>query len=398
MSDTEIVIVSAYRTPIGSFNGQLSSLRADQLGTFVLQKILAETNNTIPDDIIIGQSLTAAQGQNPARQTALNSGCPNSVPAVTINMLCGSGLKACVLGYQAIKCGDARVVVCGGQESMSQAPHCIHMRNGCKMGDAALVDSMLKDGLTDSFLGLHMGKTADHVAEKFGVSREEQDEHALNSQLKYKEASLHFVKEIVPVTIKLRREEKLISTDEYPKPNTTIDDLKKLRPCFNDTGTVTPGNASGLNDGAALLMLTSLHEAKLRQLKPLVKIISWAQSGTMPILMGVAPIESIKSAVTKAGWSLNDVDLFEINEAFSSQSVAILKELDLDVSKVNVNGGSIALGHPIGCSGARILVTLVHTMVRLGRKRGLAALCIGGGMSIAMCVELIQDDSTNSRI
>lgn len=391
MASNDVVIVAAYRTPIGSFNGSFSSLKADELGSIVLKRILEETN-TVPDDVIIGQALTAGQGQNPARQTVIKSGCPNTVTATTINMLCGSGLKSCALGYQALKCGDAKVVVCGGQESMSQAPHCIHLRNGTKMNDTTMVDSMIKDGLTDAFLNIHMGNTADHVAKEFSIGREDQDEHALSSQLKYQEASHFFVNEIVPVSIKIRREEKVIKVDEYPKSNCTIDQLKKLRPCFTDNGTVTPGNASGINDGAALLMLTTQSEAKSRNLKPLVRIVSWAQTGCDPILMGVGPIDSIKLAVKKADWSLNDIDIFEINEAFSSQSLAILKELNLDASKVNVSGGSIAIGHPIGASGARCLVTLIHTLIRLKKQRGLVALCIGGGMSISMCIELTKEN------
>jgi len=390
MCDNDVVIVVAFRTPIGSFNGSLSSLKADQLGSHVFRHILKETN-TFPDDVIIGQALTASQGQNPARQTALNAGCPNTVTATTINMLCGSGLKACALAYQSIKCGDAKVVVAGGQESMSQAPHCMHLRNGHKMNDATMVDTLIKDGLTDAFLNIHMGNTAEHVAKTFAISRAEQDLHALSSQLKYKEAldKNLFAAEIVPITIKVRREEKVISVDEHPKPNTTIGELNKLRPCFKENGTITAGNASGINDGAALLMLMSLKESNLKNLRPLVKIVSWAQTGCDPILMGVGPIDSVQCAVTKAGWSLDDVDLFELNEAFSSQSVAIVKELKLDINKVNVNGGSIAIGHPIGSSGARILVTLIHLLINRNKKRGVAALCIGGGMSIAMCIEKI---------
>lgn len=394
MNGTDVVIVSAYRTPIGSFNGCLSSFKADELGSTVLKHILNETT-TMPDDVIIGQSLTAGQGQNPARQTTINAGCPNTVTATTINMLCGSGLKACALGYQSIKCGDAKVVVCGGQESMSKAPHCVHMRDGTKMNDVGLVDTMIKDGLTDAFLNIHMGVTADNVAEKFSVSREEQDKHAFDSQSKCKDAVDLFKEEIVPVTFKSRKVEKIISVDEYPKPNTTIESLNKLRGCFKENGTVTPGNASGINDGAALLMLTSLSEAKSRNLKPLVNIVSWAQTGCDPMIMGVSPIDSIKLASSKAGWSLNDIDIFEINEAFSSQSIAILKELNLDANKVNVNGGSIAIGHPIGCSGARVLVTLIHSMIRTKKSKGMAALCIGGGMSIAMCVQLAPEDLTS---
>lgn len=394
MSESEqVVIVAGFRTPIGVFNGSLASFKGDELGTVVLKHII-EITKTTPDDIIIGQALTAAQGQNPARQTALNAGCSNKVTATTVNMLCGSGLKAIALAYQTIRCGDAKVVVAGGQESMSRAPHCLHLRNGHKMNDATMIDSMIKDGLTDAFHNLHMGFTAEHVAKVFGISREEQDRFALASQSKYKKAAENqsFKDEIVPIKLVVRKEEKLILTDEYPKPETSLDGLGKLKPCFqSDThdGTVTAGNASGINDGAALVMLTTVDEARQRQLNPLARIVSWHQCGCEPLLMGVAPIKAIQECVHKAGWSLDQIDLFEINEAFASQSVAILKELKLDESKVNVNGGSIALGHPIGASGARVLVTLLHEMLRTRKRRGLAALCIGGGMSIAMAIELV---------
>ncbi|CAF0809604.1 unnamed protein product [Brachionus calyciflorus] len=391
--NSDVVIVAAYRTPIGNLNGVFSHLKASDLGTTVLKHILEETH-VLPDEIVIGQALTAGQGQNPARQTAINSGCPDSVIATTINMLCGSGLKACVYGYQAIKNGDAKIVVCGGQESMSQAPHCLHIRNGHKLNDVSMIDSMMHDGLTDVFNKCPMGKTADHVAKVYGISREDQDKFALESQKKYQNAYENnaFVNEIVPVKILDRKVEKFILKDEFPRENTSLEALGKLKPYFvplNEGGTVTPGNSSGINDGAALLMLTSLEEANNRNLKPLVRIVSWAQHGNEPMLMGVAPIEAIKKAVSKANWNLDQIDLFEINEAFSSQSLAILRELKLDDNKVNINGGSIALGHPIGCSGARVLVTLIHSLIRLNKKRGLAALCVGGGMSIAMCVETL---------
>jgi len=388
------VIVAAFRTAIGSFNGSLSTLKAHELGATVLKQILA-TTNTLPDDIIIGQALTAGQGQNPARQTAIHAGCPNTVTATTINMLCGSGLKSCALGYQAVKCGDAKVVVCGGQESMSQAPHCLHLRNGHRMNDATMVDTMMKDGLVDAFNNVPMGNTAEHVANTYSVSREAQDEFALQSQQKYKRAFEDnvFQAEIVPVKIATRQGEKVISVDEFPKLDTTLQTLQKLRPCFSTPGTITPGNASGINDGAALLMLTSVKEARERNLQALVRIVSWAQCGNEPMLMGVSPIQAIQSAASKAGWSLEDIDLFEINEAFASQSVAILSELKLDATRVNINGGSIAIGHPIGASGARVLVTLIHSLIRTNKKRGLAALCIGGGMSIAMCVERVNNNT-----
>jgi acetyl-CoA C-acetyltransferase len=352
MFNNEVLIVCAYRTPIGSLNGSLSSLKASDLGSLLIRTILEKVNkDLVPDDVIIGQALTAGQGQNPARQSAINAGLPNKVNATTINMLCGSGLKACVLAYQAIKCGDANVVICGGQESMSQAPHCLNLRKELKMGDGKMIDTMIYDGLTDAFENVHMGITAEAVAVKYEVSRQEQDEFALNSQRKYAQAFKNgaFINEIIPVRIKQRGGDKIISTDEFPRIDTAIEGLRNLKPAFKkEDGTVTAGNASGINDGAAMLLLMSSNEAQKQNLNPLVRIVSWAQSGCDPMLMGICPIDAIKCAIQKACWTVNDIDLFEINEAFATQSIAILKTLNLDQTKVNVNGGSIALGHPIG--------------------------------------------------
>ena len=392
MSNNEVVIVCAYRTPIGSLCGSLSTLKAHELGSLLIRTIVEKFDNTlIPSDVIIGQALTAGQGQNPARQSVIHAGLPNKVNATTINMLCGSGLKACILGYQAIKCGDADIVICGGQESMSQAPHCLNIRKEMKMGDAKMIDTMQFDGLTDAFENVLMGVTAEAVAQKFGISRQMQDEFALNSQKKYAQALKDdlFANEIVPVRIKQRNGDKIISVDEFPRIDTTLESLAKLRAVFKSDGTVTAGNASGINDGAAMLLLMSAKEAQKHNLNALVRIVSWAQSGCDPMLMGVCPIEAIQNAISKANWTIGDVDLFEINEAFAAQSIAIVKTLGLDEAKVNVNGGSIALGHPIGASGARILVTLIHTLCRTNLKRGLAALCVGGGQAIAICVERI---------
>lgn len=391
-NSSDVVIVAAQRSPVGSFNGALSTLKAHELGAIVIREILVKTKQTYPDDVIIGQALTAGQGQNPARQASINAGVPNSVTATTINMLCGSGLKACALGYQAIKAGEAKVVLCGGQESMSQAPHFIYMRKETKMGDASLVDTMLKDGLTDAFENIHMGLTAEMIAEKYSITRAEQDKFAFESQRKYKEAfeNKAFENEIVAVTIKARNSEKKISADEYPRLDTSIEGLSKLKACFKSEsagGTVTAGNASGINDGAAMLMLASYEEVKQKGLDPMCRIVSWAQHGCEPKFMGLCPIDAVRKALEKAGWKTDDVDLFEINEAFASQSIAVVKSLGLDEAKVNVNGGAIAIGHPIGCSGARVLVTLIHQLINKNKKRGVAALCVGGGMGIAMCVE-----------
>ncbi|XP_061195588.1 acetyl-CoA acetyltransferase, cytosolic-like [Saccostrea echinata] len=391
----EVVIVAAVRTPVGSFNGGLSTLPAHDLGTLCIKEALgrAGINGETVSEVILGQILTAGQGQNPARKASINAGVPIHVPACGVNMLCGSGLRAVVLGYQAIKTGDAQIVVAGGQENMSLAPHCIHMRNGVKFGDTSLTDTMMSDGLIDTFNQYHMGITAENVSKKYNVSREEQDLFAVNSQQKCEAAQNagYFDEEIVPVSIATRQGIKVINKDEFPRHGCSIEQLQKLRPAFikDGSGTVTAGNASGLNDGAAVCVLMSADEARSRSLQPLCKIVSWAQVGVDPAIMGMGPVDATRKALEKAHWTVDDVDLFEVNEAFAAQSVAVVKQLGCDPAKVNINGGAIAIGHPIGASGARILVTLLHSLKRTGKKRGVAALCVGGGMGIAMCVERI---------
>ncbi|XP_022108993.1 acetyl-CoA acetyltransferase, cytosolic-like [Acanthaster planci] len=389
-----VVIVSAARTPIGSINGALASLAANQLGTIAIKEALQRAKVSPEDvsEVILGQVLTAAEGQNPARQASVNAGIPVTVAACTVNMVCGSGLRAVVLGSQAIQCGDATIVVAGGQESMSKAPHAVHMRNGVKFGDCSLADTLLIDGLKDAFNKYHMGITAENVAKQWKVSREEQDEFALKSQLRCEAAQAKgaFDEEIVPVTVAQRKGTTVVKQDEFPRKGCVIENFAKLRAAFiqDGTGTVTAGNASGINDGAAALVLMKKSEAEKRGISPLASIVNWAQAGVDPAVMGTGPIPAIKKALEKAGWSIPDVDLFELNEAFAAQSLAVVKELGLDPAKVNVNGGAIALGHPIGASGARILVTLLHALRQTGGKKGVAALCIGGGMGIALCVEL----------
>jgi acetyl-CoA C-acetyltransferase len=388
---TDIVITAASRTPIGSFNGALSTLAAHQLGEIVIRDVLAKSKLEGADvcEVILGQVLTAGAGQNPARQTAYYAGIPEEKTAYTINQVCGSGLRTVALGFQAIRNGDAKIVIAGGQENMSQSTHCVHLRNGTKMGDASLVDTMIKDGLWDAFHGYHMGQTAENVANKWQISREEQDQFALASQQKAEAAikSGRFKDEIVPVVIKNKKGDIIIDTDEYPRAGTTIEALQKLRPAFVSDGTVTAGNASGLNDGAAAIVLMSAEEAKKRGLAPLARIKSWATCGVDAALMGSGPIPASRKALENAGWTVDDLDLVESNEAFAAQSLAVLKELKFDPTKVNVNGGAIALGHPIGASGTRVLVTLLHEMQKRDAKKGLATLCIGGGMGIALCVE-----------
>jgi acetyl-CoA C-acetyltransferase len=388
---TEVVIVGAARTPVGSFNGGLSSVLASYLGTVAIKEAISRASIT-PEDVdeaIMGQILSAGAGQNPARQAAVNAGIPVEKTAYQVNQLCGSGLRTVALGYQAIKCGDAAIVVAGGQESMSQAPHVAHLRNGQKMGDLNFVDSMIKDGLWDAFNGYHMGNTAENVAKKWQLTRDEQDAFAAASQQKAEAAqkSGRFDDEIVPVTISSRRGDTVIDKDEYPKHGTTADSLAKLRPAFDKEGTVTAGNASGINDGAAAVVLMSADEARKRGIAPLARIVSWATAGVDPAIMGTGPIPSSRKALEKAGWSVGDLDLIEANEAFAAQALAVNKDLGWDTDKVNVNGGAIALGHPIGASGARVLVTLLHEMKKRDAKKGLVTLCIGGGMGIAMCIE-----------
>lgn len=389
----EICIVSAARTAVGNLNGCLSSLPGHDLGAACIQEVLKRAN-TGPEnvsEVIMGQVLTAGEGQNPARQASVKAGIPYEIPSTSVNMLCGSGLKAVAMGYQAIKSGDSSVVVAGGQESMSRARHCAHLRTGKKFGDMTFVDSMLSDGLTDAFHNYHMGITAENVSKQWKISREEQDQFALKSQQKCAAArqSGYFQKEIVSVHIKSRTGTDEIKEDEFPRPSTTLEGLQKLRPAFitDGSGTVTAGNASGINDGAAAVLLMSTENARKYGLVSLARIVSWAQAGVDPAIMGTGPISAVRKAVEKANWTLDSVDLFELNEAFAAQSVAVVRDLGIDVNKVNVNGGAIALGHPIGASGARVLVTLLYAMERTGAKRGVAALCIGGGMGIAMCVE-----------
>ncbi|MCX7354671.1 MAG: acetyl-CoA C-acetyltransferase [Alphaproteobacteria bacterium] len=387
---TDIVIASAVRTPIGAFNGALSTLPAHDLGKVAIAEAMKRAKVGAEDvsEVIMGQILAAGAGQNPARQAAIGAGVPVEKTAYGINQLCGSGLRAVALGLQAIQLGDSSIVVAGGQESMSQAPHVAHLRNGAKMGDVTFIDSMIKDGLWDAFNGYHMGNTAENVAQKWQITREEQDSFAAASQQKAEAAQKagKFKDEIVPVTIKTRKGDVVVDTDEYPRHGTTTDTLSKLRPAFLKDGTVTAGNASGINDGAAALVLMTADEAKKRGIEPLARIVSWATAGVDPAIMGSGPIPASRAALAKAGWKASDLDLVEANEAFAAQACAVNKELGFDTSKVNVNGGAIALGHPVGASGARVLVTLLHEMKRRNAKKGLATLCIGGGMGIAMCV------------
>ncbi|MCA3248180.1 MAG: acetyl-CoA C-acetyltransferase [Azospirillum sp.] len=388
---TDIVIAAAARTPVGSFNGAFSGVSAHYLGEVAIKGAMARANLQPGDvdEVIMGQILTAGQGQNPARQAAVNAGIPVEKTAYGINQLCGSGLRAVALGLQAIANGDSKIVVAGGQESMSQAPHAIHMRGGVKMGQAEMLDTMLKDGLWDAFHGYHMGTTAENVATKWQITRAEQDAFAVASQNKAEAAQKagKFKDEIVPVTIKGRKGDVVVDADEYPKHGTTLEAVAKLRPAFSKDGTVTAANASGINDGAAALVLMTAEEAKKRGLAPLARIVSWATAGVDPSIMGSGPIPASRKALEKAGWKPGDLDLIEANEAFAAQAIAVNKDMGWDTAKVNVNGGAIAIGHPVGASGARVLTTLLFEMNRRGAKKGLATLCIGGGMGIAMCVE-----------
>ena len=387
----DIVIVSAVRTPVGSFNGAFASVPAHVLGTTAVKAAMERAG--VPaeevDEIILGQVLTAAQGQNPARQAAIAAGIPDSKTAFGINQLCGSGLRAVALGAQQIRTGESAIVVAGGQESMSQAPHAAYLRAGQKMGELGLVDTMLKDGLWDAFHGYHMGNTAENVAKAYQITREQQDEFALASQQKASRAqkSGRFKDEITPVTVKTRKGETVVSDDEYIRHDSTIEGMQKLRPAFSKDGSVTAGNASGINDGAAAVMLMSASEAQKRGLTPLARIVSFATAGVDPALMGTGPIPSTRKALARAGWKPDDLDLVEANEAFAAQACSVNKDLGWDTSRVNVNGGAIAIGHPIGASGARVLVTLLHEMQKRDAKKGLATLCIGGGMGVAMCLE-----------
>nr|WP_314432116.1 acetyl-CoA C-acetyltransferase [uncultured Brevundimonas sp.] len=388
---TDVVIVSAARTPVGSFLGALSSLPASKLGEVAIKAAL-ERAGVAPadvDEVILGQVLQAGAGQGPARQASIGAGLPNETPAWSLNQLCGSGLRAVALAYQQIMQGDAKIVVAGGQESMSQSPHTAQLRNGQKMGELGFKDSMLQDGLIDAFHGYHMGQTAENIAEKWSIDRAAQDAFAVASQNKAEAAQKagKFVDEIAPVTIATRKGDVVVDQDEYIRHGATIEAMEKLKPAFVKDGTVTAANASGINDGAAALVLMSADEAKARGLEPLARIASWATAGVDPAIMGTGPIPASKKALEKAGWTVADLDLIESNEAFAAQSLCVVKELGLDTAKVNVNGGAIAIGHPVGASGARVLTTLLHEMKRSGAKKGLATLCIGGGMGVAMCVE-----------
>ncbi len=387
----EIVIASAARTPVGAFSGAFSNIAAYELGSIAIAEALSRAGVSAEDvsEVVLGQVLTAGVGMNPARQASMAAGIPQERTAYSINQVCGSGLRAVALGAQAIIAGDSDIVVAGGQENMTQSPHVSHLRAGVKMGPTQMVDSMINDGLWDAFNGYHMGITAENVAEQWQISREQQDEFAAQSQARVEAAqnSGIFKEEIVPVTVKTRKEEIVVDTDEHPRHGTTVESLAKLRPAFDKEGSVTAGNASGINDGAAAFILMSADEAEKRGIEPMAKIKSWATEGIDPSIMGAGPIPASKKALEKAGWSSDDLDLIEANEAFAAQACAVSKEFGWGADKVNVNGGAIALGHPIGASGARVLVTLLHEMRRRNVEKGLATLCIGGGMGIAMCVE-----------
>jgi len=386
-----VVIVGAARTPVGAFNGALSTLPAHELGKVAIEAALARAGveSQRVSEVILGQILTAGQGQNPARQASIAAGIPVETPAWGVNQLCGSGLRAVALGYQALVNGDSDIVVSGGQESMSQAPHCAHLRTGTKMGPLEMVDTMIKDGLWDAFNGYHMGNTAENVAKQWQITRQMQDEFAVASQQKAEAAqkSGRFKDEIVPVKITTRKGEVVVDQDEYPRHGTTLDAVAKLKPAFQKDGSVTAGNASGINDGAAAVVLMKAADAAKEGKKVLARIASWAQAGVDPSIMGTGPIPASRAALEKAGWKPDDLDLIEANEAFAAQACAVNKDMGWDTAKVNVNGGAIAIGHPIGASGARVLVTLLAEMEKRNAKRGLATLCIGGGMGIAMCVE-----------
>ena len=391
MNKKNVLITSAVRTAVGSFGKSLKNIQSYDMGARALSEAISQSkiSSKDADEVIIGQVLTNAVGQNPARQAAMKAGISKEKPAYVVNQVCGSGLRSIVSGFQSIKSDDARIIIAGGQENMSLAPHSIHLRDGKKLGDTELVDTMVKDGLWDAFNGYHMGVTAENVAEKFQVTREDQDKFALSSQEKALKAQKEnkFKNEIINFKIKSKNTEITFNKDEHPREGINLEALSRLKPVFKKNGTVTAGNASGINDGAAAVTLMSEEEAGKRGVEKLVLIKSWASCGVDPALMGTGPIPSSKKALDLAGWSVKDVDLFEINEAFAAQSIAVLKTLSIPEEKVNVNGGAIALGHPIGASGTRILVTLIHEMIKRDAKKGLATLCIGGGMGIAMCVE-----------
>ena len=388
----DVVIVAAQRTAVGKFGGAFNNVPASELGAAVIRALLQKTgvSGEQISEVILGQVLTAGVGQNPARQAAIKAGLPHAVPAIAINKVCGSSLKAVMLGVQAIKCGDADIVIAGGQENMSMSPHVLNgSRNGFRMGDAKLLDSMIVDGLWDVYNNYHMGTTAENVAKKYGISRQEQDEFACASQNKTEAAQKagKFTDEIVPYTIKGKKGDAVVDADEYPRHGTTLESMASLRPAFDKEGSVTAGNASGLNDGAAMVLLMSASKAAALGLKPLARIKAYASSGVDPSIMGIGPVSASQACLKKAGWSVDDLDLMEINEAFAAQAIAVNKAMGWDPSKINVNGGAIAIGHPIGASGARVLVTLLHEMARRDAKKGLASLCIGGGMGVALAVE-----------
>ena len=390
-NSSDVVITSALRTPIGRYKGSLKNLSASKLGSIAIKEVIYKSKLDLEeiDEVIMGHVLTSGLGQNPARQASIGAGVPVSKPAHIVNQVCGSGLRSVVSGYQSISLGENKIVIAGGQESMSRATHAIFYREDKKFSEKKLVDTMINDGLLDSFNDYHMGVTAENVAEKYKISRDEQDNFSLNSQKKTEKAysQNRFKDELIKLQIEDGDKKFIFEKDEHPRENLSIDDLRKLKTVFKENGTVTPGNSSGINDGAAALVLMSREQAEKKSLEPLVKIVSWATCGVEPSLMGLGPIPSIQEALSKANWKIDEVDLFEINEAFAAQSIAVIKELKIPEQKVNVNGGAIALGHPIGASGSRILVTLIHEMIKQDKRKGCAALCIGGGMGIAMCIE-----------
>jgi acetyl-CoA C-acetyltransferase len=387
----DIVITAALRTPIGTYRGSLKGLSADKLGTLAIKEVIhkSKLKKDDIDEVIMGHVLTSGAGQNPARQAAIHAGIPVTTPAHIINQVCGSGLRSVVSGYQSIKLGESKIIVAGGQENMSIAPHAIFYREDKKLSENKLIDTMINDGLIDSFNNYHMGVTAENVADKYKISRDEQDMFALNSQEKTQKAISedNFKNELIKLNINTNDKSFLFEKDEHPRSNLNLEDLKKLKTIFKENGTVTAGNSSGINDGAAATILMSREEAELREIEPLVKVVSWASCGVEPSLMGLGPIPAVNMALKKARWNIDDVDLFEINEAFAAQSIAVIRDLKIPKEIVNVNGGAIALGHPIGASGTRILVTLIHEMIRQDKSKGCATLCIGGGMGIAMCIE-----------
>ena len=387
----DVVITSALRTPIGTYMGSLKSISADKLGALAIKEVVYSSKLKVDevDEVIMGHVLTSGLGQNPARQASIHAGIPVSKPAHIVNQVCGSGLRSIISGFQSIKLGDNKIVVSGGQENMSRAPHSIFYREDKKLLENKLVDTMINDGLLDSFNQYHMGVTAENVAEKYQITRNDQDNFSLNSQEKTQKAinENKFQNELIKLQINSENKKIIFEKDEHPRSNLSLEDLGKLKTIFKENGTVTPGNSSGINDGAAATVLMTREQAELKSIEPLAKIVSWASCGVEPSLMGLGPIPAVKEALKKANWSLKDIDLFEINEAFAAQSIAVIKELKIPKEIVNVNGGAIALGHPIGASGARILVTLIHEMIKQNKSKGCATLCIGGGMGIAMCVE-----------